>query len=63
MDFHLNWPEHEDPILDFTASSCSSASFSDRLRFIGELELSTRWSKVSKSRASSSWSRPISTSG
>jgi hypothetical protein len=39
MDFHLNRPEHQDPLLDFTASCCCSTSFTDRIRFIGELEL------------------------
>ena len=40
MDFHLNRPEHEDPILDFHRFVLLfSHSFSDRLRFIGELEL------------------------
>ena len=40
MDFHLNRPEHEDPQLDFHRFVLLfSHSFSDRLRFIGELEL------------------------
>jgi hypothetical protein len=40
MDFHLNRPEGEDPILDFHRFVLLfSHSFSDRLRFIGELEL------------------------
>ena len=40
MDFHLNRPQHEDPILDFHRFVLLfSHSFSDRLRFIGELEL------------------------
>ena len=40
MDFHLNRPEHEDPQLDFHRFVLLfNHSFSDRLRFIGELEL------------------------
>ena len=40
MDFHLNRPEHEDPQLDFHRFVLLfSHSFSDRLRFIGELEI------------------------
>ena len=40
MDFHLNRPEHEDPVLDFHRFVLLfNHSFSDRLRFIGELEL------------------------
>ena len=40
MDFHLNRPEHEDPILDFHRFVLLfNHSFSDRLRFIGELEV------------------------
>jgi hypothetical protein len=40
MDFHLNRPEHEDPQLDFHRFVLLfSHSFSDRLRFIGELEV------------------------
>jgi hypothetical protein len=40
MDFHLNRPEHEDPILDFHRFVLLfNHSFTDRLRFIGELEL------------------------
>jgi hypothetical protein len=40
MDFHLNRPEGEDPVLDFHRFVLLfNHSFSDRLRFIGELEL------------------------
>ena len=40
MDFHLNRPEHEDPVLDFHRFVLLfNHSFTDRLRFIGELEL------------------------
>jgi hypothetical protein len=40
MDFHLNKPEHEDPQLDFHRFVLLfNHSFSDRLRFVGELEL------------------------
>ena len=40
MDFHLNRPEHEDPQLDFHRFVLLfNHSFTDRLRFIGELEL------------------------
>jgi hypothetical protein len=40
MDFHLNRPEHEDPQLDFHRFVLLfNHSFSDRLRFIGELEV------------------------
>src|SRR6185295_15940896 len=40
MDFHLNKPEHEDPILDFHRFVLLfNHSFTDRLRFVGELEL------------------------
>src|SRR5947208_9872258 len=40
MDFHLNRPEHEDPQLDFHRFVLLfTHSFSDRLRFTGELEL------------------------
>src|SRR5262245_7103588 len=40
MDFHLNRPEHEDPILDFHRFVLLfNHSFTDRLRFVGELEL------------------------
>lgn len=40
MDFHLNKPEHEDPLLDFHRFVLLfNHSFSDRLRFVGELEL------------------------
>jgi hypothetical protein len=40
MDFHLNRPQHEDPQLDFHRFVLLfSHSFSERLRFIGELEL------------------------
>lgn len=40
MDFHLNRAEHEDPQLDFHRFVLLfNHSFSDRLRFIGELEL------------------------
>src|SRR5262245_48576940 len=40
MDFHLNQPEHEDPILDFHRFVLLfNHSFTERLRFIGELEL------------------------
>jgi hypothetical protein len=40
MDFHLNRFEHEDPVLDFHRFVLLfNHSFSDRLRFIGELEL------------------------
>ena len=40
MDFHLNRPEHEDPQLDFHRFVLLfNHSFSDRIRFIGELEL------------------------
>ena len=40
MDFHLNRPEHEDPQLDFHRFVLLfNHSFSDRLRFIGELEI------------------------
>lgn len=40
MDFHLNRPQDEDPVLDFHRFVLLfNHSFSDRLRFIGELEL------------------------
>ena len=40
MDFHLNRPQHEDPQLDFHRFVLLfNHSFSDRLRFIGELEV------------------------
>ncbi len=40
MDFHLNRPEHEDPQLDFHRFVLLfNHSFTDRIRFIGELEL------------------------
>src|SRR2546427_1445211 len=40
MDFHLNKPEHEDAQLDFHRFVLLfNHSFSDRLRFVGELEL------------------------
>jgi plastocyanin len=40
MDFHLNRPEHEDAQLDFHRFVLLfNHSFSDRLRFVGELEL------------------------
>src|SRR5262245_30590566 len=40
MDFHLNEPEHEDPILDFHRFVLLfNHSFTDRIRFVGELEL------------------------
>jgi hypothetical protein len=40
MDFHLNKPEHEDPQLDFHRFVLLfNHSFSERLRFVGELEL------------------------
>jgi hypothetical protein len=40
MDFHLNRPEHEDPVLDFHRFVLLfNHSFTDRIRFIGELEL------------------------
>jgi hypothetical protein len=40
MDFHLNKPENEDPILDFHRFVLLfNHSFTDRLRFVGELEL------------------------
>src|SRR6185503_14851978 len=40
MDFHLNRPEHEDPQLDFHRFVLLfNHSFTDRLRFIGELEI------------------------
>jgi hypothetical protein len=40
MDFHLNKPEHEEPRLDFHRFVLLfNHSFSDRLRFVGELEL------------------------
>jgi hypothetical protein len=40
MDFHLNRPEHEDPQLDFHRFVLLfNHSFTDRLRFIGELEV------------------------
>jgi hypothetical protein len=40
MDFHLNRPEHVDPQLDFHRFVLLfNHSFTDRLRFIGELEL------------------------
>ena len=40
MDFHLNKPEHEDPVLDFHRFVLLfNHSFTDRLRFVGELEL------------------------
>ena len=40
MDFHLNRPEHQDPQLDFHRFVLLfNHSFSDRLRFIGELEV------------------------
>jgi hypothetical protein len=40
MDFHLNKPEQEDPLLDFHRFVLLfNHSFSDRLRFVGELEL------------------------
>jgi len=40
MDFHLNRPEREDPQLDFHRFVLLfNHSFSDRLRFVGELEL------------------------
>ena len=40
MDFHLNRPQHEDPVLDFHRFVLLfSHSFSDRLRFVGELEV------------------------
>jgi hypothetical protein len=40
MDFHLNKPEHEDPILDFHRFVLLfNHSFGDRLRFVGEVEL------------------------
>jgi hypothetical protein len=40
MDFHLNRPQHEDPQLDFHRFVLLfNHSFTDRLRFIGELEV------------------------
>jgi len=40
MDFHLNKPEHEDPVLDFHRFVLLfNHSFTDRIRFVGELEL------------------------
>jgi hypothetical protein len=40
MDFHLNRLEHEDPLLDFHRFVLLfNHSFSDRLRFIGEVEI------------------------
>ena len=40
MDFHLNRPEHEDPVLDFHRFVLLfNHSFTDRLRFVGELEV------------------------
>jgi len=40
MDFHLNKPENEDPLLDFHRFVLLfNHGFSDRIRFIGELEL------------------------
>ena len=40
MDFHLNKPEDQDPLLDFHRFVLLfNHSFSDRLRFVGELEL------------------------
>jgi hypothetical protein len=40
MDFHFNRPEHEDATLDFHRFVLLfNHSFSDRLRFVGELEL------------------------
>ena len=40
MDFHLNRPQHEDPVLDFHRFVLLfNHSFSDRLRFVGELEV------------------------
>ena len=40
MDFHLNKFEHEDPLLDFHRFVLLfNHSFSDRLRFIGEVEI------------------------
>src|SRR6267142_5102882 len=40
MDFHLNKPEHEDAQLDFHRFVLLfNHSFSERLRFVGELEL------------------------
>jgi hypothetical protein len=40
MDFHLNKPEHEDAIWDFHRFVLLfNHSFTDRIRFIGELEL------------------------
>src|SRR6188474_1481449 len=40
MDFHLNRPEHQDPLLDFHRFVLLfNHSFTDRIRFIGELEL------------------------
>jgi hypothetical protein len=40
MDFHVNKPEHEDPVLDFHRFVLLfNHSFSERLRFVGELEI------------------------
>jgi hypothetical protein len=40
MDFHLNKPQHEDPIWDFHRFVLLfNHSFTDRIRFVGELEL------------------------
>ena len=40
MDFHLNRPRDEDPVLDFHRFVLLlNHSFSDRLRFVGELEV------------------------
>lgn len=40
MDFHLNRPQDEDPVLDFHRFVLLfNHSFSDRLRFVGELEI------------------------
>ena len=40
MDFHLNRPQHEDPVLDLHRFVLLvNHSFSDRLRFVGELEV------------------------
>ena len=63
MDFHFNKPEFKDGRLDFHRFVLLlTHSFSDHIRFVGELELEHALVEGSRKQASSSSNRRMSTS-
>ena len=63
MDFHYNKPQFRDGVLDFHRFVLLfTHRFSDRLRFVGELELEHAFVEGLEEAESWSWNRRMSTS-